>query len=61
MQGNAQPLHRQGVTVLLVEQNIRIALELATTAYILENGRIVGHGTGDDLLSFEFVRSAYLA
>ena len=54
-------INRQGVTVLLVEQNIRVALELATSAYIIENGRIVGHGTGDDLLSFEFVRSAYLA
>jgi branched-chain amino acid transport system ATP-binding protein len=54
-------INRQGVTVLLVEQNIRVALELATSAYIIENGRIVGHGTGDDLLSFEFVRSSYLA
>jgi branched-chain amino acid transport system ATP-binding protein len=54
-------INRQGVTVLLVEQNIRVALELATSAYIIENGRIVGRGTGDDLLSFEFVRSAYLA
>jgi branched-chain amino acid transport system ATP-binding protein len=54
-------INRQGVTILLVEQNIRIALELATSAYVLENGRIVGQGTGDNLLSFDFVRSAYLA
>jgi branched-chain amino acid transport system ATP-binding protein len=54
-------INRQGVTVLLVEQNVRIALELATSTYIIENGRIVGHGAGDDLLSFEFVRSTYLA
>jgi branched-chain amino acid transport system ATP-binding protein len=50
----------QGVTVLLVEQNVRAALELADRAYVIENGRIAGHGTGEDLLSFESVRSAYL-
>jgi branched-chain amino acid transport system ATP-binding protein len=54
-------INRQGVTVLLVEQNIRVALELANSTYVIENGRIVGQGTGDDLLSFESVRSAYLA
>jgi branched-chain amino acid transport system ATP-binding protein len=50
----------QGVTVLLVEQNVRAALELTQRAYVIENGRIVGQGTGEDLLSFESVRSAYL-
>ena len=54
-------INRQGVTVLLVEQNVRVALEMANTAYVIENGRIVGQGTSDDLLSFEFVHSAYLA
>lgn len=54
-------INKQGVTVLLVEQNVRAALELAGRAYLLENGRIVGEGKGDDLLSFESVRSAYLA
>jgi branched-chain amino acid transport system ATP-binding protein len=54
-------INRQGVTVLLVEQNIRVALDLANSTYVIENGRIVGQGTGDDLLSFESVRSAYLA
>jgi branched-chain amino acid transport system ATP-binding protein len=53
-------INGQGVTVLLVEQNVRAALELAHRAYVIENGRIVGEGTGDDLLSFESVRSAYL-
>jgi branched-chain amino acid transport system ATP-binding protein len=53
-------INRQGVTVLLVEQNVRAALELAQRAYVVENGRIVGQGAGDDLLSFESVRSAYL-
>lgn len=54
-------INRQGVTVLLVEQNVRAALELAGRAYVIENGRIVGQGAGDALLSFESVRSAYLA
>jgi len=53
-------INRQGVTILLVEQNVRAALELAQRAFVIENGRIVGQGTGDDLLSFESVRSAYL-
>jgi branched-chain amino acid transport system ATP-binding protein len=53
-------INGQGVTVLLVEQNVRAALELADRAYVIENGRIVGEGTGEDLLSFESVRSAYL-
>jgi len=54
-------INKRGVTVLLVEQNVRAALELAQRAYLLENGRIVGEGKGEDLLSFESVRSAYLA
>ena len=53
-------INRQGVTVLLVEQNIRAALELADRAYVIENGRVVGQGVHEDLLSFESVRSAYL-
>jgi branched-chain amino acid transport system ATP-binding protein len=53
-------INKQGVTVLLVEQNVRAALELADRSYVIENGRIVGQGTGDDLLSFESIRSAYL-
>ena len=53
-------INKQGVTVLLVEQNVRAALELADRAYVIENGRVVGQGSGDDLLSFESVRSAYL-
>ncbi len=54
-------INREGVTVLLVEQNVRAALELASKAYLLENGRIVGEGSGEELLTFESVRSAYLA
>jgi branched-chain amino acid transport system ATP-binding protein len=53
-------INEQGVTILLVEQNVQAALELAHRAYLLENGRIVGEGSGKDLLSFESVRSSYL-
>jgi branched-chain amino acid transport system ATP-binding protein len=53
-------INQQGVTILLVEQNIQSALELAHRAYLLENGQIVGQGTARDLLSFESVRSSYL-
>jgi len=53
-------INRQGVTVLLVEQNVRAALDLAHRAYVIENGRISGEGNGQDLLSFDSIRSAYL-
>jgi branched-chain amino acid transport system ATP-binding protein len=53
-------INQQGVTILLVEQNVQAALELAHRAYLLENGRIVGQGNGRELLTFESVRSSYL-
>jgi branched-chain amino acid transport system ATP-binding protein len=55
-----EKINHQGVTILLVEQNVQISLELAHRAYLLENGQIVGEGKGKDLLSFESVRSSYL-
>jgi branched-chain amino acid transport system ATP-binding protein len=53
-------VNREGVTVLLVEQNARAALELANRAYILEQGRVVGQNTGTEMLKDEKVREAYL-
>ena len=53
-------MNNQGVTIFLVEQNARRALELANHAYILEQGRIVGKGTGKELLQNNEVRRAYL-
>ena len=58
--GMITEINRQGVTVLLVEQNVRAALELTQRAYVIENGRVVGEGSGDSLLSFESIRTAYL-
>jgi branched-chain amino acid transport system ATP-binding protein len=53
-------INKEGVTILLVEQNVQAALELAHKAYLLENGRIVGQGSGKELLTFESVRESYL-
>jgi branched-chain amino acid transport system ATP-binding protein len=53
-------ISREGVTVLLVEQNAMRALELADRAYIVEQGRIVGQGAGAELLADQHVRQAYL-
>ena len=46
-----QELHKSGTTILLVEQNAQAALSVANRGYVLENGRIVTTGTGDELLS----------
>jgi branched-chain amino acid transport system ATP-binding protein len=53
-------LNRDGVTCLLVEQNVALSLKLASRAYVLENGRITLTGSGAELLSDDRVRSAYL-
>jgi branched-chain amino acid transport system ATP-binding protein len=53
-------INRAGTTVLLVEQNTRQALALAQRGYVLENGRVVLTGSGQDLLGNEHVRRAYL-
>lgn len=55
-----QEINRAGVTVLLVEQNVRHALDISHRAYVLETGRIVLEGPGRDLIRHEHVRSAYL-
>ena len=53
-------LNQKGLTVLLVEQNVAVSLKLSQHAYVLENGRIVMSGFGQELLSDEHVRLAYL-
>jgi len=49
-----------GVTVLLVEQNVRQSCEISNRAFVLENGRMVLHGTGAEMLQNDHVREAYL-
>jgi branched-chain amino acid transport system ATP-binding protein len=53
-------LNRQGMTCVLVEQNVALSLRLASHAYVLENGRVTLTGSGAELLSDDRVRSAYL-
>ena len=53
-------LHEQGITILLVEQNARMALSIADRAYVLETGRITMEGDAKELLNNEQVRKAYL-
>ena len=55
-----QTINREGITVLLVEQNVQQSLKLADRAYVLENGRVVLRGAGSELLNDERVREAYL-
>ena len=53
-------LNEEGLTVLLVEQNVMASLKIAHRGYVLENGRIELSGSGGDLLSNDLVRKAYL-
>ena len=55
-----QDIHALGVTVLLVEQNVRQALAASQRGYVLENGRIVLEGSGRELLASEATQKAYL-
>ena len=49
------------VTILVVEQNVRLALKIADRGYVIENGRITGEGRGADLLNSDQVKAAYLS
>ncbi len=53
-------LHGKGLTILLVEQNVAVSLKLSQHAYVLENGRVVMSGSGEQLLRDDRVRQAYL-
>ncbi len=53
-------LREQGITILLIEQNVPRTLEIADRAYVMENGRLVLEGTCDKLLKDDYVKKAYL-
>ncbi len=55
-----QEINKQGVTILLVEQNAKKALSIANRAYVLETGKIVKEGVAADLLNDESIKKAYL-
>mgnify|MGYP002576238851 CR=1 FL=1 len=53
-------LHKAGTTILLVEQNAEMALQIADRAYVLESGRITLSGTGEELMRSDSIKKAYL-
>ncbi len=53
-------VNREGVTVLLVEQNVHHTLAMCNRAYVLENGRITLSGTGEEFLNNDHIKEAYL-
>jgi branched-chain amino acid transport system ATP-binding protein len=55
-----EELHASGTTILLVEQNARMALQVADRGYVLQSGEIVLSGSAADLRANEMVRKAYL-
>ena len=58
--GIIQEINKQGVTILLIEQNANMALKIADIGYVLETGRITLTGTGSELLANDAVKEAYL-
>jgi branched-chain amino acid transport system ATP-binding protein len=60
MFGVVKSLHEQGITVLLVEQNVAKSLALSSRGYVLENGSIVLHGSSHELLNNSEIQRAYL-
>jgi branched-chain amino acid transport system ATP-binding protein len=55
-----QNVNRQGISILMVEQNVFLALNVATRAYVMENGKIALEGASEDLLENEMVQRVYL-
>jgi branched-chain amino acid transport system ATP-binding protein len=55
-----EQIREQGTTILLVEQNVERSLRVADYAYVLQTGRFVLEGKGEDLLDAELIRKAYL-
>ena len=58
--GTVRQLKQEGITILLVEQNVREALDMADRGYVIRTGKVVLEGTGDELLGSDLVRKAFL-
>ena len=58
--GTVRQLKQEGITILLVEQNVREALDMADRGYVIQTGKVVLEGTGDELLRSDLVRKAFL-
>lgn len=53
-------ISEQGITVLLVEQNVKKTLQIVDRSYVLENGAVVMEGTGSELLNSDLIQKAFL-
>ena len=60
MFGAIRRINAEGMSVLLVEQNVAMAMQVSTRAYVLEEGRIVAEGAPDELLARPEIQRAYL-
>ncbi len=58
--GTVRQLKQEGITILLVEQNVRESLDMADRGYVIQTGRVVLEGSGDELLRSDLVRKAFL-
>ena len=58
--GTVRQLKQEGITILLVEQNVRESLDMADRGYVIQTGRVVLEGSGDELLQSDLVRKAFL-
>jgi branched-chain amino acid transport system ATP-binding protein len=58
--GTVRQLKQEGITILLVEQNVRESLDMADKGYVIQTGRVVLEGSGDELLRSDLVRKAFL-
>jgi branched-chain amino acid transport system ATP-binding protein len=58
--GTVRHLKQEGITILLVEQNVRESLDMADRGYVIQTGRVVLEGSGDELLCSDLVRKAFL-
>lgn len=58
--GTVRLLKQEGITILLVEQNVREALDMADRGYVIQTGRVVLEGSGEELLGSDLVRKAFL-
>jgi len=57
---NIKEINKEGTTVLRIEQNAKVALQIADRGYVLESGEVVQTGTGQELLESDAVQKAYL-
>lgn len=58
--GKIKKINSQGITVVMVEQNVMLALGIAQMGYVIQNGRVERYGTSKKLLADDEIRSAYL-